>query len=111
MLRIIDDGTRLCDGLNRREWLRVGGIGLGGLSLGNLLAQRAAARTNPTATSTIGKAKSVIVFGLIGGTPQYETWDPKPNAPVEVRGPFGTIASRTPGFAVGELMPRTAQLT
>ncbi|MFM7150234.1 MAG: DUF1501 domain-containing protein [Gemmataceae bacterium] len=56
-------------------------------------------------------AKSVIIFGLVGGPPQHETWDPKPQAPAEIRGQFGAIPSRTPGFRVGELMPRTARLS
>lgn len=92
--------------MNRREWLRVGSIGVGGLTLNQLLAQRTHA-----APRRVGKAKSVIIFGLLGGPSQHDTWDPKPNAPVEVRGPFGNVASRTPGLRVGELMPRTALLT
>jgi len=127
MLRFFDDGYRLCDGTTRREWLRVGGLSLGGLSLASLLAQRAraadlamagASAVGPSSRSlgdalggAFGKAKSVIVFGLTGGPPQHETWDPKPNAPAEVRGEFGTIASKTPGLLVGELMPKTAAWT
>lgn len=106
MLRVFDSGLPLCEGMNRREWLRVGGIGLGGLTLAGLTAKSTVA-----ASSSFGKAKSVIVFGLTGGPPQHETWDPKPGAPIEVRGQFGTIASKTPGLMVGELMPRTAALT
>ena len=82
MFSIHDKATTLCDGISRREALRVGGLGLGGLSLAGLLKQRAQA--NPAGNSNLpgfGKAKSVIVFGLIGGLPQHETWDPKPNAP------------------------------
>lgn len=110
MLPILDRGHSLCDGITRREWLRVGGIGLGGLSLPALLRSRASAAQGP-AGPRLGKAKSVIVFGLVGGPPQHETWDPKPMAPAEVRGQFGVIPTRTPGLLVGELMPRTAQLT
>jgi hypothetical protein len=105
MLRILDNGSSLCDGLTRREWLRVGGIGLGGLSLAGLLAGRA------NASSRRPKAKSVIIFGLVGGPPQHETFDPKPSAPAEVRGQFGVIRTRTTGLLVGELMPRIAKLT
>jgi hypothetical protein len=106
MLRVLDPGHSFCDGLTRREWLRVGGVVLGGLTLaglGRAAAERPAARA--------GKARAVIVFGLIGGPPQHETWDPKPGAPTEVRGAFGTTATATPGLRVGELMPRTARLT
>ncbi|MFM8272348.1 MAG: DUF1501 domain-containing protein, partial [Gemmata sp.] len=91
---------------DRREWLRAGAIGLGGLSLPQLLAARAGA-----APDKRPRAKSVIIFGLTGGPPQHDTWDPKPDAPPEVRGPFGTIQSRTVGLRVGELMPLTAALT
>lgn len=104
VFRIVDRGARLCDGVSRREMLRVGGLSLGGLSLASLLAQTANAGSG-------GTAKSVIVFGLVGGPPQHETWDPKPEAPEEIRGEFGAIPSRTPGLRVGELMPKTAQLT
>ena len=93
--------------------MRVGGLSLGGLSLASLLKNRALASKQQPAPSGpgFGKAKSVILFGLVGGIPQHETWDPKPDAPEEIRGEFGSIASRTPGLRVGELMPRTAQLT
>ena len=107
MFRVFDDGPPNCDRLDRREWLRVGGLGLGGLTLGGLAAKPACAAT----AGGFGRAKSVIIFGLLGGPPQHDTWDPKPNAPTEVRGPFGTIVSRTPGLRVGELMPLTAGLS
>ena len=108
MLRLLDQGTRLCDGLTRRELLRVGGVGLGALSLGSLMAARQATAVGP---GSFGKAKSVILFGLTGGGPQHETWDPKPAAPAEIRGEFGVIDTKTPGLRVGELMPQTAGLT
>ena len=110
MLKVLDDGARLCDGITRREWMRIGGIGLGGLSLASLMAARPALAQSGTSDS-FGKAKSVILFGLVGGPPQHETWDPKPEAPEEVRGEFGAIDSKTPGLRVGELMPLTAKWT
>ncbi len=103
MLRLQDRGVSLCDGITRRDWLRIGGLGLGGLSLASLLSAAEQRRG--------GKAKSVIVLMLNGGPPQHESWDPKPEAPAEVRGEFGAISSKTPGLKVGELMPRTAQWT
>ena len=106
MLRILDPGSPLCDGVSRREWLRIGGVGLGGLTMPGL-ARTLASQPVPLP----GKAKAVIVFGLIGGPPQHETWDPKPNAPAEIRGAFGSVTSATPGLRVGELMPLTARLT
>ena len=106
MFRFHDHGTRLCDGLTRREWLRVGGLGAFGLSLPGLLASRSAAAT---ASAASGKAKACIVLFHLGGPPQHETWDPKPDAPPEVRGPLRPIATSVPGLHVGELMPRTAK--
>jgi Protein of unknown function (DUF1501) len=110
MLSILDSaGSRLCDGLSRREWLRIGGLGLAGLSLPGLLQART--RHGPAGNGSGGKAKSVIIMCLLGGPPQHETWDPKPSAIAEIRGNLNPIASATPGLHVGELMPRTARLT
>ena len=102
MLRIFDHGSR-------REFLRAGGISLGGLAMGDLLS--AGQSTAADRGRAFGRAKSVIIFGTQGGLPQHETWDPKPDAPAEIRGEFGSIASKTPGMRVGELMPKTAQWT
>lgn len=113
MLRIFDQADQPgVAPLSRREWLRVGGIGVTGLTLPVLAASQAAAKPARVGVgNAFGKAKSVIVIFLGGGPPQHETWDPKPEAPAEIRGGFGTIATRTPGLSVGELMPMTAQLT
>lgn len=112
MLLFQANSTRLCDRLTRREWLRVGGLGTFGLSAGSLRSAHAA---QPAATgelaASFGKAKRCIVLFMLGGPPQHETWDPKPQAPTEIRGDFGTIATATPGYHVGELMPQTAKLT
>jgi uncharacterized protein (DUF1501 family) len=94
----------LCDGLSRREWLRVGGAC--GLSLPALLAARRHARAGPGPTG-----RACIQLFLLGAPPQQETWDPKPDSPAEARGDLRPIRSATPGLLVGELMPRTAKLT
>ena len=102
MLSLTDSSfTRLCDGLTRRDWLRVGGLGMFGLSLPQLL------QAKPPAA----KYKSCIVLFFLGGPPQHETWDPKPDTPAEIKGDLRPIASATPGLFVGELMPKTARLT
>lgn len=114
MLRILDvPGHRRELAMSRREWMRIGGIGFGGLSLPALLNAAPQSAAQPAAETGLGfgKAKSVIVVFLGGGPPQHETWDPKPEAPLEIRGPYGSIATRTPGLSVGELMPQTALLT
>jgi hypothetical protein len=106
MLIVKQSGPHLCDGVTRREWLRMGALSLGGITLPQLLQDRAQATT-----AGRGRAKSVIILFNTGGIPHHETWDPKPDAPAEIRGAFGAISTRTPGLFVGELMPRSAELT
>ncbi|OWK35042.1 hypothetical protein FRUB_09884 [Fimbriiglobus ruber] len=74
-----------------------------------LLRARAAAGEVPTTSAR--RPKSCILLFLLGAPPQQETWDPKPDAPAEVRGDLGVIRSATPGLILGELMPKTARLT
>ncbi|MBM4073116.1 MAG: DUF1501 domain-containing protein [Planctomycetes bacterium] len=105
------------DGVSRREWLRVGGLSALGLSLPGLLA----AQERSTAPSeaprlarglqgaTFGRARNVIFLWLQGGPPQHETFDPKPDAPAEIRGLFRPIATNVPGVRFCELLPRTAR--
>ncbi|MGE0609129.1 MAG: DUF1501 domain-containing protein, partial [Pirellulales bacterium] len=109
MLSIHDRSVRLCDGISRREALRAGGLSALGLSLPGLLQSRQAQADS--ADPTFGKAKNCIILFMLGGPAQHETWDPKPQAPLEVRGDVQPIATRTPGLHVGEWMPRTAAIT
>ncbi|HZL88528.1 MAG TPA: DUF1501 domain-containing protein [Pirellulaceae bacterium] len=116
MLSILDSrSARLCDGISRRELLRVGGLSALGLSLPHFLAGQAAARDvlakdSAAGDPTFGRAKSVIFLWLAGGPPQHETFDPKPDASLEVRGPFKPISTNVPGIQFCELLPRTAAL-
>jgi Protein of unknown function (DUF1501) len=103
MLSIEDIGSRLCDGLTRREWLRLGGLSAFGLSMPLL------ARSSAPASGSFGKAKSCIVLFHLGGPPQQETWDMKPDAPAGIRGDYKPIATNVTGIQVCELMPRTAK--
>jgi len=105
MLRLIEGETRLCDGTTRREVLRVGGLSLAGLTLPTLLGARPA-----TAAGTFGRARSCILLYMVGGPPQHETFDPKPEASADVRGAFGAISTPVDGLQVGELMPRLGAL-
>ncbi|HEY2894814.1 MAG TPA: DUF1501 domain-containing protein, partial [Pirellulales bacterium] len=110
MFRIDDRPYSLCDRITRRELMRIGGLNLLGLSLPALLeAGRASAATVGQAP-TFGRAKNVIYLWLQGGPPQHETFDPKPGAPLEIRGPFNPIATSVPGIHFCELLPRTATL-
>ena len=105
MLRFLGPRTRLCDGLSRREVLRMGGLGVlgGGLGLADLMAGQAAG-------ATPGRAKSCIVLFLMGGPPQHSTWDPKPDAPAEVRGEFGPIDTKVSGMSFSSLLPNLAKV-
>jgi hypothetical protein len=98
----------LCDRISRRELMRVGGLNLLGLSLPTLLA--AQARSATSSDPTFGRAKNIIYLWLQGGPPQHETFDPKPLAPVEIRGPFKPISTNVPGIQFSELLPRTAAM-
>ena len=107
MLDIRDGDLPLCDGVSRRDVMRIGGLGALGLSLPELIAGREAQAASGAGLA-FGKAKSVLLFWLSGGPPQHESWDPKPNAPASIRGPFNPIATKTPGMSISELMPKTA---
>jgi hypothetical protein len=99
---------RTCEGLSRREWLRVGG--LGALSLPQLLSSRSVAGGRLPATSRrgFGKARSCIVLFMFGAPAHQDTWDLKPRAPAEIRGEFQPIATSVPGLQVCEHMPLLA---
>ena len=86
---------------SRREVLQAGAVSLLGLTLPDLLAAQERARS---------RDKSCIFIFQYGGLSQLDSWDPKPSAPAELRGPYRPIATSTPGFQVGELMPRLARL-
>jgi hypothetical protein len=90
---------------SRRSFLQVGALGIGGLSLAEFLRFRAEGAIRSTAAD-----KSVILFWLSGGPGHMETWDPKPSAPAEYRGPFGAIETSVPGIQFGELMPEQARV-
>ena len=90
MLRVLGPSVLLCDGRNRREVLRIGGLGLlgAGLNLTDLLRVPATANDPITRASSFGRARSCILLFLMGGPPQHSTWDPKPDAPCGSPGRF-----------------------
>ena len=96
--------------VSRREWLRIGGLSTLGLSLPALLQANSPAATVTPHASTFGRAKNVIYLFLAGGPSQYETFDPKPEAPAEIRGVFQPIATNVPGIQICELLPRIAAI-
>jgi hypothetical protein len=102
MLDVFAGRYETCDGLGRRSFLRVGALGLGGLALADLLRLRARAE-RPRDTA--------VIQVLLGGGPSHiDTYDPKPDAPRELRGEFRTIATAVPGVSICELMPRQARV-
>jgi hypothetical protein len=90
------------DGVSRREFLQVGGLGMLGAGAGMAPATRAA-------SPTFGRARSVIVLYLYGAPSQMDTLDPKPDAPAETRGEFKAISTSIPGIAASELLPNIAR--
>lgn len=104
MLRITGQGTRLCDGITRREALRVGGLAFGGLTLADLL------RGQASAASSVVRGKSVIMIWLRGAMSHIDSLDMKPNAPAEIRGEFQPIATNLPGVQICEYLPKHAQM-
>jgi hypothetical protein len=88
--------------LTRREWLRLGGLGLASLAAGRA--------SGAPVFPGFGKARSVLLVYTSGGQSQLDTWDPKPDAPEEVRGQFRPIATSMPGTRVCEHLPRLARL-
>ncbi len=88
--------------IRRRDLLRLGGLGLGWLGAGAPALHAGWPASSP-------EERSVILLLLVGGPSQLETWDPKPDATSDVRGPFGSIATRVPGVRISEHLPRLAQ--
>ena len=108
MLAIQTRPGRLCDGPSRRDLLTVGGIGLANLALPDFL--RARATPQPAARRDgAGKAEGVIFLYLQGSPSHIDTWDPKPDAPVGIRGEFKPIATSVPGMRLTEVLPLLAR--
>ena len=102
MLSLTGKTRRLCDGIGRRDFVRVGTIAGLGLSLGDLPA---ASQPYPGADPAFGRAKRCVLLYLMGGPPQHDTWDLKPCAPAEIRGELAPIATGVPGIQISELFP------
>lgn len=87
----------------RREILKLGALGLGALNFGDF------ALAAPPPRKLGAETRSLILFWMWGGPSQLETWDPKPDAPSEIRGPFGSIETRIPGARFSEILPKLAK--
>ena len=92
----------LCDRINRRDFLHAGALTTLGLTLPGFLAQKAAGAVKDN------DVNAIMLF-LVGGPSQIDTWDPKPKAPDEIRGPFKTIDTNVPGMQISEIFPKMAK--
>ena len=112
MLSLLGPRFPTSNGLTRREMIRVGGLSMSGVGLSDLLARSTAAEpsTGTKYGPGFGKAKRCILLYLSGGHPQHDMFDPKPEAPVEIRGEFDTIATSVPSIRFGEPCPLSAKL-
>jgi hypothetical protein len=103
MLSILGRGARLCDGITRRDVLRIGALGVGGLALPDLLRAEAAAG--------VGKShKAIIMIYMCGAPPHQDMYDLKMDAPAEIRGEFKPIDTSVPGIQICEHLPRLARI-
>lgn len=105
MLQITSQGTaHTCDGLTRRDFLQAGTLGAVGLSLAELNALKAQGAVE----KGHDQRSAILIFNL-GAPSQFETWDPKPQAPAEIRGPFKPISTKSPGMDISEIFPLHAK--
>jgi hypothetical protein len=115
MLSILGGGVRLCDGVSRREALRVGGLAFTGLLWSDWLRARAAAGTRPRAgrrpgADRFGQARACILVYSYGGPSHLDVLDLKPDAPREIRGEFRPAPTCVPGISITEHLPRLARV-
>ena len=103
MLSLLGNRTPMCDALDRRSFLRIGGLALGGLSLPQILQAEQASGVN-------ANGKGIIMIFLPGGPPHQDMWDIKMDAPSEVRGEFLPIQTKVPGIEIGDQFPRLASM-
>jgi len=98
-----DRRSQFCDGVSRRNFLKIGGLGAAGLALPRLLSLEAQAGIR-------GSQKSVILIYLVGGPPHQDMFDLKPDAPGEIAGPHKPIGTNVPGIEICEMFPRMARM-
>jgi hypothetical protein len=106
MLNLLPASLRTCEGISRRSLLQVGALGGLGIALPNVLAREAQAKE---ANRSSAAAQNCILIWTQGGTSHHDTFDPKPDAPVSIKGEFGVIDTALPGVKFTEVVPRMAQ--
>src|ERR1044072_3848903 len=104
MIRLdADKPVEFCDGLRRRDFLHAGSLSFLGLGLPQFLQMKAQGAVDAS------KDANCIMLFLVGGPSQLDTWDMKPNAPAEIRGPYKPIKTNVPGIEISENFPRMAK--
>src|SRR3989442_14731921 len=97
-----EKSVSFCDGLRRRDFLHAGALSFLGLSMADFLTLKAHG-------AVADKDINVILLFLVGGPSQLDTWDMKPEAPAEIRGPYKPISTNVDGIRISEIFPRTAR--
>jgi hypothetical protein len=110
MLRILGNPKTLCDGLSRRDLLHIGGLGAFGLSLSDFFCLNQLPASPSHDVPKVGRAKSCLLIYKYGSPPQHETYDPKPEAPLEIRGEMTSIPTAVPGIDICEHLPKIARI-
>jgi len=98
-----DKPVHFCDGMTRRDFLHAGSLAFLGLSVSDLMSLKAFGAVDPS------KDMNCIMLFLVGGPSQLDTWDMKPNAPAEIRGPYKPIPTNVSGIQICEVFPRMAK--
>ena len=111
MLRVLGAIKPFQSAVNRREAMRIGGLGAVSLSLPQLFQLQALQGEQRSSLPSFGKAKQILLLYLEGAATQFETWDPKPLAPVEIRGQWGAIPTAVPGVSICDQLPKIAKVT
>ena len=110
MLNLFPESLRTCGGMSRRSSLQVGTLAGLGVSLPHLLAQQAIAKTKGNRVGGKNSADvNCILIWTQGGTSHHDTFDPKPQAPINVKGEYGVIDTSVPGVQFTEILPRMAR--
>src|SRR5262245_26459278 len=111
MIRVTGRAASDCEGWTRRNFVQAGVLGLGGVTLPQVLAGLAHAGGRHEAALRPGaEGTSVILLWMSGGPGHHETWDPKPEAVDKFRGPFGAIPTSVPGVLWSETLPESSQV-
>jgi hypothetical protein len=110
MLRLLGNRKALCNAPSRRDLLHIGGLGAFGIALHDILGAGSATASEHANLRGFGQAKSCILIYKYGSPPQHETFDPKPLAPAEIQGELKAIPTCVPGTAIGEGLPKIAQI-